>query len=101
MCRGRSVGSIHFGKTPLAVQDDGKPVKFVAYYPYNADMQDFNYPVSIADQSNGSTACDLLYGTASEPYVYDKESDTNIALQIYTPSLKGGFEVHGYGKESP
>ena len=34
-------------ETPLAVQDDGKPVKFVAYYPYNADMQDFNYPVSI------------------------------------------------------
>mgnify|MGYP003247222333 FL=1 len=69
-------------ETPLAVQDDGKPVKFVAYYPYNADMQDFNYPVSIADQSNGSTACDLLYGTASEPYVYDKESDTNIALKF-------------------
>ena len=69
-------------ETPLAVQDDGKPVKFVAYYPYNVDMQDFNYPVSIADQSNGSTACDLLYGTASEPYVYDKESDTNIALKF-------------------
>ena len=67
------------------MQDDGKPVKFVAYYPYNADMQDFNYPVSIADQSNGSTACDLLYGTASEPYVYDKESDTNIALKLLLP----------------
>ena len=63
-------------ETPLTVQDDGTPVKFVAYYPYNADIQDFNYPVAIADQSNGSTACDLLYGTTSEPYVYDKESDT-------------------------
>ena len=70
-------------ETPLAVQDDGKPVKFVAYYPYNADMQDFNYPVSIADQSNGSTACDLLYGTASEPYVYDKESDTVYVYNNY------------------
>lgn len=69
-------------ETPLTVQDDGTPVKFVAYYPYNADIQDFNYPVAIADQSNGSTACDLLYGTTSEPYVYDKESDTDIALKF-------------------
>ena len=69
-------------ETPLTVQDDGTPVKFVAYYPYNADIQDFNYPVVIADQSNGSTACDLLYGTTAEPYVYDKESDTDIALKF-------------------
>ena len=69
-------------ETPLTVQDDGTPVKFVAYYPYNADIQDFNYPVAIADQSNGSTACDLLYGTTAEPYVYDKESDTDIALKF-------------------
>lgn len=69
-------------ETPLAVQDDGKLVKFVAYYPYSADMQNYNYPVAVADQSNGSTACDLLYGTASEPYVYDKESNTDIALKF-------------------
>lgn len=69
-------------ETPLTVQDDGTPVKFVAYYPYNADIQDANYPVTVADQSNGSTACDLLYGTTSEPYVYDKEGSTDVALKF-------------------
>ncbi|WP_308756988.1 pectinesterase family protein [uncultured Bacteroides sp.] len=69
-------------ETPLTVQDDGTPVKFVAYYPYNADMQDASYPVTVADQSNGSTACDLLYGTTSEPYVYDKEGSTDVALKF-------------------
>ncbi|MCS2680582.1 fimbrillin family protein [Bacteroides ovatus] len=33
--------------TPLKVQNDGTPVKFVAYYPYNADVRNFNYPVQL------------------------------------------------------
>lgn len=77
---GQSVAFV--SETPLTVQNDGAPVKFVAYYPYSTDVQDFNYPVAVANQSNGSTACDLLYGTTSEPYIYDKESDTDIALKF-------------------
>ena len=69
-------------ETPLTVQDDGTHLKFIAYYPYSTEVQGFNYPVSVANQSNGSTACDLLYGTTAEPYLYEKESDTNIALKF-------------------
>lgn len=78
-----SAQSVAFtSETPLKVQDDGKAVKFVAYYPYSDDMQQFTYPVSIADQSHGSTACDLLYAATTEPYVYGKESETQVALNF-------------------
>lgn len=34
--------SVSFASTtPLKVQNDGIPVKFVAYYPYNADIRDW------------------------------------------------------------
>lgn len=75
--------SVSFASTaPLKVQTDGVPVKFMAYYPYTADMQGFHYPVQLAAQGNGSTACDLLYATTSEDYVYSSESDTHIALNF-------------------
>ncbi len=77
---GQSVGFV--SDAPLAVQDDGNPVKFIAYYPYNADVRDFIYPVQLAAQGNGSIACDLLYATSSEDYTYTKESDTNIAMNF-------------------
>lgn len=68
--------------TPLKVQNDGVPVKFVAYYPYTAGIQDFNYPVQLAAQAEGSTACDLLYAATAEDYTYTKESEPNIALNF-------------------
>lgn len=75
--------SVSFASTaPLKVQSDGVPVKFVAYYPYSADMRDFNYPVQLAAQGKGSTACDLLYAATSEDYTYSQESEPHIALNF-------------------
>lgn len=75
--------SVLFASTaPLKVQDDGVPVKFVTYYPYTAGIQDFNYPVQLAAQAEGSTACDLLYAATTEDYTYTKESEPNIALNF-------------------
>lgn len=75
--------SVLFASTaPLKVQDDGVPVKFVAYYPYTAELQDFNYHVELAEQANGSTACDLLYAATTEDYTYTKESEPDIALKF-------------------
>lgn len=75
--------SVSFASTaPLKVQSDGVPVKFVAYYPYSADMQGFNYSVQLATQGKGSTACDLLYAATNEDYTYSQESDPHIALNF-------------------
>lgn len=75
--------SVSFASTsPLKVQSDGVPVKFVAYYPYTADLRDFNFPVRLAEQENGSTACDLLYAATTEDYTYTKESEPDIALKF-------------------
>ena len=75
--------SVSFASTtPLKVQNDGIPVKFVAYYPYNADIRDFNYPVQLAAQERGSTACDLLYAATNEEYTYAPENEPHIALNF-------------------
>ena len=68
--------------TPLKVQNDGTPVKFVAYYPYNADVRNFNYPVQLAAQERGSTACDLLYAATKEEYTYSPENEPHISLNF-------------------
>lgn len=75
--------SVSFASTtPLKVQNDGTPVKFVAYYPYNADIRNFNYPVQLAAQERGSTACDLLYAATNEEYIYAPENEPHIALNF-------------------
>lgn len=75
--------SVSFSSTsPLKVQNDGVPVKFVAYYPYTADLQDYSFPVRLAEQATGSTACDLLYAVTTEDYTYTKESEPDIALKF-------------------
>lgn len=75
--------SVSFASTaPLKVQSDEVPVKFVAYYPYSADIRNFNYPVQLAAQGKGSTACDLLYAATSEDYTYSQESEPHIALNF-------------------
>lgn len=67
---------------PLKVQNDGVPVKFVAYYPYTADMRNFDYPVQLAAQGEGSTACDLLYAATNEDYTYSEETAPHISLNF-------------------
>lgn len=75
--------SVSFTSTaPLKVQNDGVPVKFVAYYPYTADMRNFDYPVQLAAQGKGSTACDLLYAATNEDYTYSEETAPHIALNF-------------------
>lgn len=75
--------SVSFASTaPLKVQSDGVPVTFVAYYPYSTGIRDFNYPVQLDAQGEGSTACDLLYAATSENYTYSQESEPHIALNF-------------------
>lgn len=68
--------------TPLKVQSDEAPVRFVAYYPYNADMKDFVYPVQLSEQGRGSTACDLLYAATKEDYTYSQPNEPHISLNF-------------------
>ncbi|NDW13117.1 hypothetical protein D0T50_09450 [Bacteroides sp. 214] len=44
--------------------DDGSTVSFVAYYPYSTTIQDYVYPVNIAEQ--GEQSLDLLYSTGTK-----------------------------------
>ena len=68
LCSSEGASVSFVSSAPLKVQNDGVPVKFVAYYPYHASMQEFTYPVQLAAQEAGSTACDLLYASTKEPY---------------------------------
>lgn len=68
-------------ENPIALQEDGTTVEFVAYYPYNADVQGIYYPVQLAEQGEGSAACDLMYGI-SDAYTYSAGSNTQIALSF-------------------
>ena len=43
---------------------DQSAVDFIAYYPYAATITNWTYPVSLANQSTGSAAHDLLYAKA-------------------------------------
>lgn len=75
---GRSV--TFTSETPLMLPKDGKPVEFVAYYPYNAQVQDFMYPVQLADQQAGSSSCDLMYAVSDKEYAYHEATASHIPL---------------------
>ncbi|MDR2389200.1 MAG: fimbrillin family protein [Tannerellaceae bacterium] len=47
-------------------------VKFIAYYPYNASVTNFETTVSLADQTDLS-AIDLMYAAPTEEYSEDSE----------------------------
>lgn len=44
--------------------EDGNKVDFIAYYPYQANVSNFKYPIDVSDQSSQS-AIDLLYSNNS------------------------------------
>lgn len=72
--------SVNFvSDAPLTMKEGSKTVKFMAYYPYDAEIQDTRYPVNLADQAAGSSACDLMYAV-SEPYTYLSEDQTPVGL---------------------
>ena len=87
--------------TPLKVQNDGTPVKFVAYYPYNADVRNFNYPVQLAAQERGSTACDLLYAATKEEYTYSPENEPHISLNFTHRLAKVILNIPGISQRMP
>ena len=57
---------------PLVTDREDTPVTFVTYYPYRTDVQGSYYPIDLSDQSEGTSACDFMYGV-SEPYIYSSE----------------------------
>jgi len=66
--------------TPLSMPKDGKPVGFVAYYPYRKDMQSLAYSVQLADQEKGSASCDLMYAVSDKEYIFDEAVVSHIPL---------------------
>ncbi|NDV67205.1 fimbrillin family protein [Bacteroides sp. 224] len=50
--------------TKIYYPADESPVDFIAYYPYNSAMANYMYPISLANQSAGLGAHDLMYAKA-------------------------------------
>ncbi len=51
----------------IFLPEDGSAVNFIAYYPYQADLQGYIFPVDISDQSS-QESIDLLYARPAAAY---------------------------------
>ncbi|MCD8029424.1 MAG: pectinesterase family protein [Bacteroides sp.] len=65
--------------SPFTYPEDGTEVDFIGYYPYSAGISDLTYSISLANQSSGSAAHDLMYAVSSG---YSESSTTQVPLKF-------------------
>lgn len=71
-------------QTPFSFANDGSKVDFIGYYPYSANINDFIYPINLANQSAGSASHDLMRGASRKGYsqISTREVPINISHQL-------------------
>lgn len=65
---------------PLLLPQDGKRVNFIAYYPYDSNVNNQTIAVKLTEQQTGSTSYDLMYGASRQNYTYSEESNIQVPL---------------------
>ena len=89
---GASATFTALGNSPIYYPDDGSNVKFIAYYPYSANIgADYKLPIDVSDQSNQS-AIDVLYAPTSA-LGYNKGANQSVSLQFEHALTKLVFNI--------
>lgn len=77
---GRSTTFSPGGETVIYYpENEAEKVDFIAYYPYNADITNYVYPVNVANQTS-QTAIDLMYAVADNTDAGYSKADTAVNL---------------------
>lgn len=77
--------------TPLEYPSDGARVDFVGYYPYSTEVSGGVYPIGLANQSEGTTAHDLMRAISQTGL--NKESATEVPIIFSHLLAKTVFHV--------
>jgi pectin methylesterase-like acyl-CoA thioesterase len=68
--------------TPLKFPADKSLVSFAAYYPYSATVNNLTYPISLADQADGTSNHDLMTATTAKGQFTSANVSMNFRHQL-------------------
>lgn len=75
--------------TPLEFPSDESLVSFAAYYPYSSAVSNLDYPISLADQTDGTSNHDLM--TANSAQGQSILTSTNVLMTFRHQLVKVAF----------
>lgn len=68
--------------TPLKFPGDESLVSFAAYYPYSSAVSNLTYPISLADQADGTSKHDLMTATTAQRQFTSANVSMNFRHQL-------------------
>lgn len=75
--------------TPLKYPTDGSLVSFAAYYPYSSAVSNLVYPISLANQADGTSKHDLM--TANSAQGLSIHTSANVSMTFQHQLTKVAF----------